>query len=110
MLKLTVAVLAVAIVGSASAEGWRLDAGSQRAFKRSLEAAKDELSPAAVQMLGGALKHIWTEGTRAAEAAHQRYSNKDYIRQLDGLGYEEVVHLTPETYAAARAQVLAPSR
>ena len=109
MLKLTVALLAVALVASASAsaEGWRLDAGSHRAFKRSLEAAKEELSPENIQMLGGALKHIWNEGTKVAEAADQRYSDKDYFRQLDGLSYEEVVHFTDETYDAAQAQYLA---
>jgi hypothetical protein len=93
--------LAVALVGSASAEGWRLDAGSHRAFKRSLVAAKDELSPESIQLLGGALKHIWDEGTKAAEAQQRRYSDKDYFRQLDGLSYEEVVHFTDATYEAA---------
>ena len=101
MLKLTVAVLAIALVGSASAEGWRLDAGSHRAFKRSLEAAKDQLSPENIQMLGGALKHIWDEGTKAAEAQQRRYSDKDYFRQIDGLSFDEVVRFTDATYAAA---------
>ena len=101
MLKLAVAALAVALVGSATAEEWRLDAGSHRAFKRSLEAAKDELSPENIQMLGGALKHIWNEGTKAAEAEQRRYSDKDYFRQLDGLSYEQVVHFTAATYEAA---------
>ena len=101
MLKLTLTLLALALAGSAGAEGWRLDAGSHRAFKRSLEAAKDELSPENIQMLGGALKHIWDEGTKAAEAAQRRYSDKDYFRQLDGLSFEEVVHFTDATYEAA---------
>ena len=101
MLKLSVALLAVALVGSASAEGWRLDAGSHRAFKRSLELAKDELSPENIQMLGGALKYIWNEGTKAAEADQRRYSDEDYFRQLDGLSFEEVVHFTDATYEAA---------
>jgi hypothetical protein len=101
MLKLTVAVLAIAFIGSASAEEWRLDAGSHRAFKRSLEAAKDELSPENVQMLGGALKHIWNESTKAAEAQQRSYSDKDYFRQLDGLSYEQLVHFTDATYEAA---------
>jgi hypothetical protein len=101
MLKLTVAVLAVALVGSASAQEWRLDASSHRAFKRSLEAAKVELSPENTQILGAALKHIWYEGMRAAEAEQRRYSDKDYFRQLDGLSYEEVVHFTDATYEAA---------
>jgi len=101
MLKLTMAVLAVALVGSVSAGEWRLDAGSHRAFKRSLELAKDELSPQNVQMLGGALKYIWNEGTKAAEAEQRRYSDDDFFRQLDGLSFEEVVHFTDATYEAA---------
>jgi hypothetical protein len=101
MFKLTVAVLAVALVGSASAEEWRLDAGSPRAFKQSLEAAKDELSPESIQMLGGALKYIWNEGTKAAEAQQRKYTDEDYFRQLDGLSFEEVVHFTDATYEAA---------
>ena len=101
MLKLTVAVLAFALVGSASAEGWRLDAGSHRAFKQSRQAAKDELSPENIQLLGGALKHIWYEGAKAAEAQQRRYADNDYLRQLDGLSYEEIVHFTDATYEAA---------
>lgn len=101
MLKLTIAIVAIALAGSASAQGWRLDAGSHRAFKRSLEAAKDELSPENVELLAGALKHIWAEGTKAAEVQQRRYSDKDYFRQLDGLSFEEVVHFTDATYEAA---------
>ena len=111
MLNLTIAVLAVALVGGASADEWRLDAGSHRAFKRSLEAAKDELSPENIQMLGGALKHIWNEGTKAAEAQQVRrggqalhidgYSDKEFFRQIDGLNFDEIVHFTDATYEAA---------
>ena len=103
MLKLTVAVFAIALVGSAGADEWRIDASSHRDFKRSLEAAKEQLSPENLEMLGGALKHIWNEGARAAEAADRKYSDKDYFRQIDGLTYEQVVHFTDETYAAALA-------
>ena len=101
MLKLTVAMLAVALVGSAGAEEWRLDASSHKAFERSLEAAKVALSPESIQMLGGALKHIWNEGTNAADAEQRRYSDEDYFRQIDGLSFEEVVHFTDATYEAA---------
>ncbi len=104
MLKLTVAVLAIALIGSASAEEWRIDASSHRAFERSLEAAKSELSQPEIQMLGGALKYIWEEGTRAAVADDRTYSDQDYFRQIDGLTYEQVVHFTDETYDAAQAQ------
>ena len=106
MLKLTVAIMAIGLLGSAGADAWpslRIDAGSQRAFKRSLELAKEQLSPADQRMLGGALKQIWHEGTRSAQAEHREYSAQDYLRQIDGLTYEEVVHFTAETYAAAEA-------
>ena len=102
-MKLTVAVFAIALVGGAGADEWRIDASSHRDFKRSLEAAKEQLSPENLEMRGGALKHIWNEGARAAEAADRRYSDKDYFRQIDGLTYEQVVHFTDETYAAALA-------
>ena len=45
MLKLTVAVLAVALAGTASAAGWRslrVDASSEAAFEQSLAVFKDE--------------------------------------------------------------------
>jgi hypothetical protein len=107
MSKLIVAVLAVAFVGCAAAEEWpllQIDASSQRAFKRSLETAKDELSRENLYMLGGALKHIWNEGVRTAEAEDGEYSAKDYFRQIDGLTYEQVVHFTDATYEAAQAE------
>src|SRR5215510_9904269 len=40
-------------------------------------------------------------GSKAAEADQRRYSDEDYFRQIDGLSFEEVVHLTDATYQAA---------
>jgi hypothetical protein len=100
MLKLTVAVLAIALAGSASAAGWRsmrIDASSEASFKTSLEAFKEKLSPARQQVLGLALQDIWTQGTKEANAAQREYTASDYYRQIDGLGYEEIVTFTDPT-------------
>ena len=104
MLKLTVAVLALALAGSASAAGWRsmrIDASSEASFKSSLEAFKGKLSPARREVLGLALKDIWTQGTKEATAAQREYTEADYYRQIDGLGYEEIVTFTDPTGALA---------
>ena len=104
MLKLTVAILVVALAGSANADEWRslrVDASSNAAFKRSLEAFKDALSPEQRQAFGDALKDIWAGSER----------RKDYYRQIDGLSYEEVVNLTTGETAKLRLQAAAaPSR
>jgi hypothetical protein len=97
MLKLTVAVLAIALAGTASADegsSLRVDASSNRAFKRSLTAFKDELSPEQVLAFGDALKDIWAGTER----------RKDYYRQIHGLSYEEVVNLTTGVTAELRRQ------
>ena len=105
MLKLTVAVLAVALVGTASAADWRslrIDGNSEQAFAQSLAAFKKELSPARSAVFGEALKDIWVEGTKVAEAEQREYTAANYYRQLDGLGYEQVVTFTDPTGAKAR--------
>jgi hypothetical protein len=105
MLKLTVAVLAVALAGSASAAGWRslrVDGSSDEAFAKSLEAFKEKMSPARVYVFGEALKDIWTQGAKAAEAEQREYAADEYYRQVDGLSYEEVVKLTDPTGDTAK--------
>ena len=100
MQKLTVVVLAVAFAGTASAAGWRhlrVDGSSEEAFSRSMTAFKDELSPAREYVFGEALKDIWNEGAKAAEAEQRDYTADEFYRQLDGLRYEEVVTLTDPT-------------
>jgi hypothetical protein len=111
MLKLTVAVLAVAMAGSAVA-GWRdlrVDGSSEEAFATSLEAFKEELSPARRYVLGEALKDIWVEGTKLAEAEQREYTADEYYRQLHGLRYEEVVRLTDPTGDTAKERYRAAS-
>lgn len=105
MLKLTVAVLAVALAGGASAAGWkslRVDASSEAAFEQSLAVFKEKLSPARRFVFGEALKDIWIKGTQEAEAAEREYTAADYYRQLHGLGYEEIVVFTDPSGDTAR--------
>jgi hypothetical protein len=105
MLKLTVAVLAIALAGNASAGGWRslrIDASSEASFKISLEAFNDKLSPARQEVLGLALQDIWAQGTKEANAARREYTASDYYRQIDGLGYEQIVTLTDPTGKLAK--------
>jgi hypothetical protein len=120
MLKLTVAVLAFALAGTASAAGWRslrIDASSEASFKTSLEAFNDKLSPARQEVLGLALKDIWAQGTKEANAAQREYTTSDYYREIDGLGYEQIVTLTDPTgelakmrYRTAKNDAFYPSR
>ena len=105
MQKLTVVVLAVAFAGTASAAGWRdlrVDGSSEEAFARSMTAFKDELSPPREYVFGEALRDIWNEGAKAAEAEQREYTADEFYRQLDGLRYEEVVTLTDPTGDTAK--------
>ena len=91
MLRLTVAVMAIALAGSASAAGWRsleIDGSSEQAFAQSLEVFKKKLSTARRHVFDEALKDIWTQGVRAAKAEQREYTTADYYRQVHGLGYE----------------------
>ena len=105
MLRATVFVLAVVLAGSAAAAGWRdlrVDASSDEAFAKSLDAFKEKLSSPRVYVLGEALKDIWIQGAKAAEAEQREYTAGEYYKQVDGLGYEAVVTLTDPTGATAR--------
>jgi hypothetical protein len=107
MLKLTIAVLAVALAGTASAAGWRslrVDASSEAAFEQSLAEFKDELNAPRRHVFGEALKDIWIARSLAAEAEEREYTAADYYRELDGLSYEEVVNLTDPTGKTARSR------
>ena len=113
MLKLTVAVVALALAGTVSADAepsLRVDASSGAAFKRSLAAFKDELSPEQRWAFGEALKDIWIAGRQADDTERGRYRKADYYRQIDGLSYEEVVALTTGEAAKLRLQAAAAPR
>jgi hypothetical protein len=105
MLKLTVALLAVALAGSASAAGWRslrVDASSETAFEQSLAEFKGKLSPARRYAFGESLKDIWLRGSQVAIAEQREYTAADYYRQIDGLGYEEIVTFVDPSGRTAR--------
>ncbi|HZF30114.1 MAG TPA: hypothetical protein VE907_13420 [Gammaproteobacteria bacterium] len=107
MLKLIVAVLAVALAGTASAAGWRslrVDGTSQASFEKSMAAFEEKLSPARRQVFVLALHDIWNEGAKAAEANQGEYTADEYLRQVDGLGYNEIVTLTDPTGDTAQAR------
>ena len=100
MLKLTVAVLAVALAGTASAAGWRslrVDGSSEAAFAESAAAFKERLPLTRRYAFAQALQDIWLKGLTDAEAAAREYTARDYYRQVDGLAYKEVVTLLDPT-------------
>jgi hypothetical protein len=106
MLKLTVAVLAIALAGTASAAGWRslrIDASSEAAFEESVATFQDKLSPSRRVAFARSLQDVWLQGTQRANAAQREYTRADYFQELDGRGYEEVVKLTDPTGAKAKA-------
>ena len=105
MLKLVVAVFAIALAGTAGAAGWRdlkIDGSSEAAFRRSLEAFNEELSPERHQVFTAALMDIWVQGTEVAKANQREYTVNDYRTQLDGLSYEGVVTFTDPTGETAK--------
>jgi hypothetical protein len=105
MLKLTVVVLAITLAGIANAAGWRslrLDGSSEDGFSKSVAAFQQKLTPGRRYVFALALEDIWNQGTRNAKAAEHDYTATDYIRQLDGLGYEQVVTFTDPTGETAR--------
>ena len=107
MLKLTVAMLAIAVAGTTNADEFpslRVDASSNAAFERSLTAFKDELSPEQRHTFGEALTDIWLAGTQAAETSRGKYRTADYYRQIHGLSYEEVVNFATGETAELRRQ------
>ena len=100
MLKLAVAVLAFALAGSASAEGWRslrFDASSETAFNESVALFRDKLSPTREHAFQRALQDIWIQGTQKASAERRDYTVSDYYRQLDGMSYDELVLIPDPT-------------
>ena len=105
MLKLTVSVLAFVLAGSASAAGWRsmrIDASSEASFNESVTALQEKLPRARRLVLERSLKDIWAQGTQAAAAGEGEFTINDYLRQLDGLKYKEVVEFTDPSGDTAR--------
>jgi len=65
---------------------------------------QEELSSARDDVFFNALKDIWNEGAKAAEAEQGVYTADEFYRQLDGLRYEEVVTLTDPTGDTAKVR------
>jgi hypothetical protein len=100
MLKLTVAFLAVVLAGTASAAGWRnlrIDASSEAAFIESVAVFQDKLTPSRRIAFARSLQDIWLQGTKVAGEQQREYTDADYLRQVHGLGYEEVVKFADPT-------------
>lgn len=113
MLRTTVFVLAVVLTSSATAAGWRdlrVDASSEEAFAKSLDAFKEKLSSPREFVFGEALRDIWIQGAKAAEAEQREYTADEYYAQVDGLSYEEAVTLTDPTGATAKQRYQAALR
>jgi opacity protein-like surface antigen len=105
VLKLAVVVFAVALAGTAAAAGWkdlRIDGTSEAAFNQSLAVFKKELSPERQKVFTDALMDIWVQGTVDAKRDQREFTVNDYYKQLDGLGYEQVVTFTDPTGATAK--------
>lgn len=81
----------------------RVDGSSEEAFAKSLDAFKEKLasSPRAY-VLGEALKDIWIQGAKVAEAKQRDYTADEFYKLVDGLSYEEVVRLSDPTGVTAR--------
>src|SRR5262245_11785692 len=96
MVKITVALLAIVIAGTASAAGWRnlrIDASSEASFKESVAAFQDKLTPSRRVAFKRSLHDIWLQGT----LQQREYTDADYRRQVHGLGYAEIVKLADPT-------------
>jgi len=105
MLKSIVAVLAIALAGTAGAAGWRdlkIDGSSEAAFQRSLEAFNQELPLERHRVFTAALMDIWLQGTEEAKANQREYTVSDYHSQLDGLSYDQVVTFTDPSGETAK--------
>ena len=113
MLKITVAVLAVALAGTASAGGWRdlrIDGSSEASFAESMEAFKEKLPRDRLYVFVLAMQDIWVQGVEAAKATDREYTAIEYFRQTHGLKYDEVVTLLDPTGQTARARYREASR
>ncbi len=105
MLKLAVSVLAFVVAGPASADGWRsmhIDASSEDGFNESVVELREKLPGARRVVLERSLQDIWVEGMKAAQAEGGEYGVSDYLRQVDGLGYREIVTFTDPTGRTAQ--------
>jgi hypothetical protein len=79
-----------------------IDASSEGSFNESVLALKEKLPPVRRHVFEQSLLDIWVQSTKAAEADGREYTAGDLLRQVDGLGYQEVVKFTDPTGDTAR--------
>lgn len=118
-LKLAAAALAVAFAGTASA-GWRtmrVEAADVASFEESVAAFEEELSTARHYVFMLALQDIWAQGLQRASAEQREYTEAEYLQQLDGQTYDEILTLadptgevTKERYRTGVSKTLANRR
>jgi hypothetical protein len=107
VLKVAVAVVVVALVGSASAAGWRsmrFEAKDEASFATSVAAFQQELSPARRRVFTLALTDLWEQGTELARAQQRAYSRSVYFQRLDGRTYDEILALADPTGETNKAR------
>ena len=106
MLRVAFAVLTIVLSGSASAAGWRslrVDGGSEESFKESVALFQEKLSPSRRHAFERELQGIWNQQAEQAAAEQHEYTAADYLAQLDGLAYKQVVELPDPTGGKAAA-------
>lgn len=97
MTKITAVLLALAVAGTANAAGWRsmhIDASSEDSFNESVIAFREKLPSVRRQVFERSLQDIWVAGMKAAQADGRDYTVSEYLRELDGLKYKDVVEFT----------------
>jgi hypothetical protein len=92
----------------------RVEASNAASFEASVARFEEELSTARQYVFMLALQDIWAQGLQRATAEQREYTEAEYLRQLDGLTYAEIVTLadptgeiTKERYRAGVAKTLA---
>ena len=96
MSRLVIAFAAIAVSACASTSSWqdlRIDASSPTSFQDSVDAIEEALPYHRGQLFLLALQDIQMTGLAADDA----FAPKDYLGQLDGLGYDEVLALADAT-------------
>lgn len=109
MPRIAFAVLGFALAGSASA-GWRdlqVDAGSETAFKESVQRMQEEMPRAHRDVFVWALQRIWLAGEERAKAEEREFTAGEYFQQLDGLRYRAVRETADPNGRKARAVYVA---
>ena len=96
MSRQAIAIAAIALSACASTSSWqdlRIDASSPTSFQESVDAIEAALPYHRGQLFLLALQDIQMTGLAADDA----FAPKDYLGQLDGLGYDEVLALADAT-------------